>query len=124
MNENDKCSCNATSKLIFVCSGSSDVGAIADQAARKLTKEGKGKMYCLAGIGGRVPGMMATTKSADRILVIDACPIECASKTMEQAGFKNYIHLQLKKIGLEKGKSPVTPENIVKVAQEAALLLA
>ena len=28
-----------------------DVGAIADQAARKLTKDGAGTMYCLAGIG-------------------------------------------------------------------------
>jgi len=123
-NEQKNCACCAAPKLIFPCSGGSDVGAIADQAARKLTKEGKGKMYCLAGIGGRVSGIMATTANVDKILVIDACPIECARKTMEQAGFKNFSHLQLNELGLEKGKSPVTPENIEKVAQKAALLLA
>lgn len=124
MNDNNTCACGAAPKLIFPCSGASDVGAIADQAARKLTKEGKGKMYCLAGIGGRVSGMMATTASVDTILVIDACPIECARKTMEQAGFKKFSHLQLSDLGFEKGKSPVTPENIEKVAQKAALLIA
>jgi uncharacterized metal-binding protein len=34
------------------------VGAIADQAGRKLTRVGAGKMFCLAGIGGRVSGIM------------------------------------------------------------------
>ncbi|MCX5637405.1 MAG: hypothetical protein NTX52_06900, partial [Planctomycetota bacterium] len=30
--------CSAGPKLIFACSGAADVGQIADQAARKLTK--------------------------------------------------------------------------------------
>lgn len=119
MNENDKCSCDAAPRLIFACSGSSDVGAISDQAARKLTREGKGKMYCLAGIGGRVSGIMATTESAGNILVIDGCPIECAKKTLKQAGFENVTHLRLSDIGLEKGKSAVNQENIDKVFKEA-----
>ncbi len=44
--------CSSATKLIFACSGAADVGAIADQAARKLTRDGVGKMFCLAGIGG------------------------------------------------------------------------
>ena len=123
-NKEKTCSCCVAPKPIFPCSGGSDVGAIADQAARKLAEDGHGKIYCLAGIGGRVSGMMATTAGVEKILVIDACPIECARKTMEEAGFKNYIHLQLKDIGLEKGKAPVIPENIEKAAQKAASLLA
>lgn len=38
------CACGVGPKLIFACSGAADVGAIADQAARKLTKDGAGKM--------------------------------------------------------------------------------
>ena len=34
----------AAAKVIFACSGSADVGKIADLAARKLTEEGVGKM--------------------------------------------------------------------------------
>ena len=45
--------------MIFACSGAADVGAVADQAARKMTRDGTGKMFCLAGIGGRVkPGLL------------------------------------------------------------------
>ena len=124
MSEKKECACGTAPKLIFACSGSSDVGAIADQAARKLTKDGAGKMYCLAGIGGRVSGIMATTESAAKILAIDGCPINCARKTLELAGFKQFEHLSLSDIGLQKGQSPVTPENIAKTAQKAATLLA
>ena len=123
MSEKNKCACGTAPKLIFTCSGSSDVGAIADQAARKLTKDGAGKMYCLAGIGGRVSGIMASTEGAAMILAIDGCPVNCARKTLELAGFKKIKHLALSDIGLQKGQSPVTPENIDKVAQKAAPLL-
>ena len=123
MSEKKECACGSAPKLIFTCSGSSDVGAIADQAARKLTKDGAGKMYCLAGIGGRVSGIMATTESAAKILAIDGCPINCARKTLKLAGFKQIVHLSLADIGLQKGQSPVTLENVEKVAQKAAPLL-
>lgn len=46
-----ECACGAAPRLIFACSGAADVGAIADQAARKLTREKVGSMFCLAGIG-------------------------------------------------------------------------
>ena len=53
--------CRGGPKLIFACSGAADVGEIADRAARELTKNGLGKMFCLAGIGGRVGGIMKKT---------------------------------------------------------------
>jgi len=56
--------CCGGPKLIFACSGAADVGAIADQAARRLTKDGAGAMFCLAGIGGRIVPIME--KSAGR----------------------------------------------------------
>jgi len=123
MRDKKECACGTAPKLIFACSGSSDVGAIADQAARQLMKAGIGKMYCLAGIGGRVAGIMATAESAAKILAIDGCPINCASKTLDLAGFKKIEHLALSDIGLQKGRSPMTPENVDKVAQKAATVL-
>lgn len=123
MSAKKECACGTAPKLIFPCSGGSDAGALTDQAARKMTKDGTGKMYCLAGIGGRVSGIMATTEGAAKILAIDGCPSNCARKTLELAGFKQIEHLTLSDIGLQKGQSPVTPENVEKVAQEAAPLL-
>jgi uncharacterized metal-binding protein len=101
--------------LIFACSGAADVGAIADQAARRLSKEGVGKMFCMAGIGGRVSGIMKTTESAERMLAIDGCPLNCVKNGLEQAGFNKFEHLQLADLGMEKCSSPVTEENISKV---------
>ena len=124
MSEKSACACGAAPKLIFACSGAADVGAIADQAARKLTKDGAGRMFCLAGIGGRVPGIMSTTGTATKILAIDGCPLNCAKNSLEQAGFKAYEHLQLADLGMEKGKTPPSDEQIAKVAAAGAALLA
>ncbi|MCY3019491.1 MAG: putative zinc-binding protein [Planctomycetota bacterium] len=121
MAANEKANCCAGAPtLIFACSGAADVGAIADQAARKLSKEGAGKMFCLAGIGGRVSGIMKTTESASKVLAIDGCPLNCAKNTLDQAGLKSYEHVQVADLGMEKGKTPPTPENIAKVAAQGA----
>lgn len=123
MSSNGACACEGAPTLIFPCSGSSDVGAITDQAARQLTRAGVGRMYCLAGIGGRVNGIMLNTQAAGRILAIDGCPQDCASKCLEQGGFTDFARLRLADIGLTKGASPVTPESIGAVAKHAADLL-
>jgi len=124
MSESNTCACCAAPKLIFACSGAADVGAIADQAARKLTKDGVGRMFCMAGIGGRVSGIMATTAAASRILAIDGCPLNCVKNSLEQAGFTKYEHVQLADLGMEKGKTPPTPEAVAKAATAGAAMLA
>ena len=123
MSDKTTCACAGAPKLIFACSGAADVGAVADQAARKLAKDGAGKMFCLAGIGGRVPGILDTTQSASRSLAIDGCPMNCAKSTLEQAGFKQYEHLQLADLGMTKGMTPPTLDVITKVAAAGATKL-
>lgn len=124
MHRKKTCACGGAPQLIFPCSGGSDVGALTDLAARKLTKDGAGRMYCLAGIGGRVSGIMASTAGASRILAIDGCPLDCARKTLELAGFKRLRQVRLSAIGLQKGQAPATAKNIAKVAAAGAAKLA
>ncbi len=107
--------CAAAPKLIFACSGAADVGEISDRAARRLTAEGAGKMFCLAGIGGRVSAIVASTQAASAILAIDGCPLDCAKKSLEEAGFMQFAHLRLSDLGMEKGKSPATEDRIAQV---------
>ena len=109
------CACDAAPKLIFACSGAADVGHVSDLAARKLSAEGYGKMFCLAGVGGRVSGIMATTQAAAAILAIDGCPLDCAQKTLDQAGFTDFEHIRLSDLGMEKGKTTVTDEVVANV---------
>ncbi|MDD4097448.1 MAG: putative zinc-binding protein [Lentisphaeria bacterium] len=115
--------CCGGTKLIFACSGAADVGAVADGAARKMTADGAGKMFCLAGVGGRVDGIMKTTEAAEAILAVDGCPLNCVKNCLEKAGFSRFKHLQLADLGLEKGKTAVSAENIAAVSAKGAALL-
>jgi uncharacterized metal-binding protein len=124
MSAKNDCQCSTAPRLIFPCSGSADVGAIADQAARKLTRDGVGKMSCLAGIGGGVAGMIESARGASGVLVIDGCPIDCAKKTLEKAGISEFVHLRVTDRGMKKGQSPVTDETVKSIAEAGAALLA
>lgn len=106
----ESCS-GGTVKLVFPCSGAADVGSIADQVGRKITMEGLGKMYCLAGIGGHVEGILENTKQAEEVFTIDGCPVACATKALEHAGFKPRA-ISLKELGFVKGESPASGSNI------------
>jgi len=117
------CACSASPTLIFACSGAADVGEIADRSARQLTREGTGKMFCLAGVGGRVSGIMASTQAAEQILAIDGCPLDCVKHCLEEAGFTQFQHLQLSDLGLKKGESPATDERIGQVVTRAGELI-
>jgi len=116
MANDTKCACSEAPRLIFACSGASNLGRISDLAARTLTKDGVGKMYCLAGVGGRVSGIIENTKAASRIFAIDGCDQDCAKKCLELAGFNQVEQLRLQDLGMEKGKTPVTKKTVSLVA--------
>ena len=115
--------CGAASKLIFACSGAADVGEISDRAARRLSRDGVGRMFCLAGIGGKVEPIISAAKSASMMLAIDGCGLDCARSCLEQAGFEDFQHLRIADMGMEKGKSPVTDQRITEVADMVKDLL-
>ena len=56
--------------LLYACSGGANVAEIADRAARELAFSGCGSMFCLAGIGAGIQGMVQTAKDADLNLVL------------------------------------------------------
>ena len=115
MTEKNECACSAGPKLIFSCSGAADVGEIADRAARQLTRDGVGKMYCTAGVGGRVHSILENTAAASRLLALDGCPLDCVKHLLEQAGFTEFVHVRVTDLGMTKGKTPASDENIARV---------
>ncbi len=52
------CQSNGEQYMILCCSGGSNVGQLTNEAAIRLTKQGVGKMYCLAGVGGDLSGFV------------------------------------------------------------------
>jgi uncharacterized metal-binding protein len=115
MSQENSCSNANSPKLIFACSGAADVGEISDRAARNMSRDGVGKMFCLAGIGGRVPGIMKMTGTASNILAIDGCELDCVKSCLQQAGFDQFEHFRVTDLGLQKGNTEVNQENIAKV---------
>jgi len=98
----EKCLCEPTEILIFPCSGGSNVGQIANQAGVKLAQDGMGRFFCLAGIGGHVSGMFESTKAGKVLVAIDGCPVACAKKTLEHAGFNIDEYVEITSMGIEK----------------------
>ena len=101
---------------MFSCSGAADTAEIADRAVRKLHRDGTAKMFCLAGIGGRVEVILLNTQAAKSVVAVDGCDTDCAKRTLERAGFKDFTHIRVTDLGLEKGKTEVIPERIDMVA--------
>ena len=119
------CSCSSSSgpRVIFSCSGAADVGELADRAARKLTRNGTGKMFCLAGISGKVGAIVESKKTAMKILAIDGCALDCTKKTLAEAGITRINHLRLTDLGFEKGKTDVNARTIDQVVDKAYNLI-
>jgi uncharacterized metal-binding protein len=100
--------------LILSCSGASDVGELADRAARRMKRMGLGKMFCLAAVGGRVQQYIDDTKAAKQVIIIDGCENACAKKTLKTIDVQGH-EFNLGTIGFQKGDSPATGKNIDKI---------
>jgi uncharacterized metal-binding protein len=90
--------------MLLACSGGSNVGQLANQAAIELTQEGFGKMFCLAGIGGDLSSFVQSAKDAPRMIAIDGCDVGCARAILERAEVPLKDYIVLTTLGIEKNK--------------------
>lgn len=113
------CSCGSTTptKLIYACSGAANTGYLADSAARKMMRDGTGKMTCLAAMGADLSGFIESAKGADMNIVIDGCPVSCGKKIFEKLGL-SFSHYTTTDYGVEKGKTEITDDIVNKVSRE------
>ena len=111
--------------LLYACSGGANVAEISDRAARELMFAGQGTMFCLAGLGANIEGMVQTAKDAHLNLVIDGCQMDCAKKIFEDRGLTNYTQIKVTDLGIEKVKGVrCTQEQVDKVVERARQVLA
>ena len=99
----DCCAPNANI-MILACSGGSNVGQLSNQAAVELTREGFGKMFCLAGVGGHLSGFVQSAKDVPQMVAIDGCSVGCAKAILEHAEIPMKSYLVLTDLGIEKSK--------------------
>ncbi len=104
--------------MILACSGGSNVGQIANQAAVELTQEGFGKLYCLAGIGGHLSGFVQSAKDVPELVAIDGCSTGCAKAILDHAEVPLKAYLVLTEMDIEKNKNfDLSPGEIQKVKE-------
>jgi len=111
--------CGGTITMVLPCSGGSNVGQISNEVARRLTVDGKGLMFCLAGLGGDVEPLLERAKSAECVLVIDGCPVACAKKILDRHGIA-HEWLELTSLGIEKCPDLELQADEVATAMDAA----
>lgn len=112
----ETCCVSSNQVMLLSCSGGSNVGQLSNQAVVELTKEGFGKMYCLAGIGGKLSGFVASAKSAPLVVLIDGCEIGCGKKIFENEGIPLQNYIVITQLGITKNKEfDLKREDIEKV---------
>ena len=108
--------------LLYACSGGANVAEASDKAAREMMFARDGAMFCLAGLGADVDGMVQTARDADLNLVIDGCPMDCAKKVFDRHGLTNYRQIRATDLGIEKIKgvrcTQVQVDTVVERARE------
>jgi len=115
-----ECECRPEEVTLLPCSGGSNCGQIANQVAVKLTEEGIGNIYCLAGIGAHIEGMVESARSAKRIVAIDGCSVAYARKTIEHAGLVVTDWVCVTEEGVAKNHQfKLAPEEIELIARRA-----
>jgi uncharacterized metal-binding protein len=77
-----RCTCSSMDVRVVACSGGSNVGQIANDAAIQLAKEKAASFFCLAGVGGHIGGIVKSAKEAGLMIAIDGCSVQCAAKTL------------------------------------------
>ncbi|MCX6028826.1 MAG: putative zinc-binding protein [Chloroflexi bacterium] len=93
---------------LFVCfGGMSNVGTLTGLAALEAVKQagpGKAAIFCLGGLPTQAPTVLDKTSKVKRIVTVDGCPLNCARKIVETAGFKPDATLTLvNDCGITKG---------------------
>jgi uncharacterized metal-binding protein len=124
---NDCCGESDTKRtvLVYACSGGANVAEVSDRAARELMFAGEGTMFCLAGLGADIDGMIQTARDADVNLVIDGCPMDCAKKIFDRCGLSNYRQIKVTDLDIEKVKGiRCTDEQVDRVVARAREVLA
>lgn len=111
--------------MILACSGCSNVGQLSNQAAVELTREGVGKMACLAGVGGQLSGFVQSARDVPEMVLIDGCSVGCGKTILKNADVPMKSYLVVTELGIEKSKVvDLDPRDIRKVKEAVKEALA
>ncbi|MBN1667027.1 MAG: putative zinc-binding protein [Anaerolineales bacterium] len=109
---------------LFVCFGClSNVGTLTGLAGLEVVKQvglETAGIFCLGGLATESKMVTEKTSAAERIITVDGCPLNCALKIVEKAGFTpdKVINL-VQDCGIKKGPPLQYDDADMQVAIEA-----
>lgn len=107
--------------IILACDGASSVGQIGHEVAVKLTKENpkSARMCCITAVAAGSKIHVGIAEKARRLIVINGCQLECASKVIRSRGIKPDYEITVAKEGIKKLPSlDFDEEDVKKIAEK------
>lgn len=108
--------------IIFTCSGAASVGEIGHEVGVLLTNAGQNaRLCCTTAVAAGSEMHLDIGRRARRVIVIDGCPMKCATKVIEKAGIKIDHSFTVTDFGIAKQPTlDISDEDVLKVALEIA----
>ncbi len=89
--------------IIVACDGASSVGQIGHMVAVKLTKEIEAARMCyITTIATGSKLHVDIAKKSPKLIIMNRCPLKCASKVVKDKGIKPYYEITILEEGIEK----------------------
>ncbi|MGC8906206.1 MAG: putative zinc-binding protein [Desulfomonilaceae bacterium] len=115
----NECCSSAHQIMLLPCSGASNLEQLANQAAVELTREGYGKMFCLAAIGAGLPNFVKSAQTVPQLVAIDGCQVACTKHLLNKADVPIGSYLVVQDLGIEKNMNTVLDPAQVEKVKEA-----
>jgi len=104
--------------MILACSGCSYAGQLANRAAVELSREGFGRMSCLAALGAHLENYIQSARLAPRIAAINGCDVACTSCTLDHLGISHSTKIVVTHAGIpKKGQGDPAVEDVARVKE-------
>ena len=108
--------------IVFTCSGAASVGKIGHEVGVLLTNAGQtARLCCTTAVAAGSKMHLNIGHRAKKVIVIDGCPMKCATKVMEKAGIKIDHSFTVTDFGIAKQPTlNISDEEVLKVALQIA----
>lgn len=107
--------------MLLACSGGSNVGQIANDAARSLDSLGQGRMFCAVGVALQMEGFPEAARAAKARVAIDGCEKGCVRKALEALAIPVDAQVVVTELGIEKAhRFDYSPEEVARVGDAVA----
>ena len=110
---------NNRKATLLACSGASNLGQVANQAALELAEEGFCEILCAAAIGARIKWAVERLRDAPLVVSINGCESQCARKILNDIGRPDVPCVTASDLEIEKSPGFFTHTYEVEKVKEA-----